>query len=522
VNLDSALETVIRELKAGQYSARIRIDDPDPAARHTADRINLMLETVDAIVSEKNKEISGHDRRSAYFSRNLESIAKNLAILAGGDFRSPFMEPDDDPLIHDAYLKVSAITRSAEEVRISVSALSRDIATALQETMNDRDHQVEKSHYKGDYLKIMTGISDALRSIKEPLRESFRVVERFAAYDFGARFSPSVKVEGEWIPLKESLNLIGAQISEAFSNINRQIMELSANAQEANASVQEVATSSEQVAHSSDAVSQNTEQSDAGVRQVLRAMEDLSVTVGEVSQKADSVSRIAQESTALSREGTEFARKAEEGMGVITRSAGDVDTIIGEIQQEMKKINEIVRLITDIANQTNLLALNAAIEAARAGEMGRGFAVVAAEVKTLALESRKSAEKITDMITGLQKKSQTAADAVSTTSAAVQDGNVMLSDTLRIFGRLVTSVEEISSNIEQVASMNEEQAAAVEEITSSMHEVSAMLKDTAKEAMDSAHATGETSTSVNQLKVIVDQVAGIAEQISISMAKFKL
>ena len=87
-----------------------------------------------------------------------------------------------------------------------------------------------------------------------------------------------------------------------------------------------------------------------------------------------------------------------------------------------------------------------------------------------------------------------ATDAVSATSTAVTDGNVMLSDTLRIFGRLVTSVEDISSNIEQVASMNEEQAAAVQEITSSMHEVSAMLKDTAREAVESAHATGETST----------------------------
>ena len=188
----------------------------------------------------------------------------------------------------------------------------------------------------------------------------------------------------------------------------------------------------------------------------------------------------------------------------------------------MKKINEIVRLITEIANQTNLLALNAAIEAARAGEMGRGFAVVAAEVKALALESRKSAEKITDMISNLQKKSQVASDAVSVTSTAVQDGNVMVSDTLQIFGRLVTSVEDISNNIEQVASMNEEQAAAVEEITSSMHEVSAMLKETAREAVESAHATGETSTSANQLRVIVDQVAGISEQISVSMTKFRM
>lgn len=526
MNLDSALGLVIRDFAAGQYSARVRIDDPDPAARQIADQVNRLLDNVNEIIVAKNNDISDNKRILAYYSEHLENLAKGMKGLATGDTMSSFSSfraAKDDPSIHDAYLKISAIDKSAEEVRGAVLALSQDISHLSQEVSGGKlTCLIDTSRYKGEYQKIASSVNEALLAINQPLQELLRVATRYAAYDFGARISSSVRIAGDWAPYKEAMDLIGAQINDAFSSINQQVMELSANAEQANASVQEVANNSEQVAHNSDAVSQNTEQSDAGVRQVLRAMEDLSVTVGEVSQKAESVSRIAQESTNLSREGSEFAKKAEEGMGVITKSAEDVDTIIGEIQQEMKKINEIVRLITEIANQTNLLALNAAIEAARAGEMGRGFAVVAAEVKALALESRKSAEKITDMIGNLQKKSQIAADAVSMTSTAVQDGNVMLSDTLRIFGRLVISVEDISNNIEQVASMNEEQAAAVEEITSSMHEVSAMLKDTAKEAIDSAHATSETSASVNQLRVIVDQVSGISEQISVSMSRFQL
>jgi hypothetical protein len=53
-----------------------------------------------------------------------------------------------------------------------------------------------------------------------------------------------------------------------------------------------------------------------------------------------------------------------------------------------------VNLINTIAERTHVLALNASMQAAAAGDAGRGFAVVAAEVKSLAQESRASAENM--------------------------------------------------------------------------------------------------------------------------------
>ena len=126
----------------------------------------------------------------------------------------------------------------------------------------------------------------------------------------------------------------------------------------------------------------------------------------------------------------ELAQKTEQGMQGITKSSNDVNQIIGEIKGQMDKISEIVNLITDLANQTNLLALNAAIEAARAGDAGRGFAVVATEVKSLAVESRASAERISEMIDNLQKQTQNAVDAVSASNAGVKEGSEALHETL--------------------------------------------------------------------------------------------
>lgn len=523
MNLISALDTVTRDFSSGIFNSRVHADDLNPDLIRVADQVNRLLDSVEQICVRKMRDADESRHQSEYYDREIRLFINDVSNLSEGKTETDLHEPVSDPKAGHAPEQCVILRKALQNIRDSLKSLEQDSSTISQQVGKGAlKDSIDLKKYQGCYQQIALNVNTTLTAVNIPFHEALRVSRQYATYDFTSRFDPSLEVSGEWLELKISFNAIGEQINDAFGMINRQVMELSANAEQANASVQEVANNSEQLAKNSDAVSQNTEQSDAGVRQVLRAMEDLSVTVGEVSQKAESVSRIAQDSTVLSREGSDYAKKAEEGMNVITRNAGDVDRVISEIQQEMKKINEIVKLITDIANQTNLLALNAAIEAARAGEMGRGFAVVAAEVKALALESRQSAEKITDMITNLQKKSQIATDAVSATSTAVKDGNVMLTDTLRIFGQLVTSVEDISTNIEQVASMNEEQAAAVEEITSSMHEVSAMLKDTAKEAVESAHATGETSASANQLRVIVDQVAGIAEQVSVSMSRFKL
>jgi methyl-accepting chemotaxis protein len=382
--------------------------------------------------------------------------------------------------------------------------------------------RADATKHQGDYRKIVEGVNQTLDSVIGPVIEATRVAKEFSQYNYTARIDKNLILAGDFITVKDAMDSIGIAVSTAIGDINNHVTDLTASAGEANASVEEMVSGAQQVAESAGKVSSNAEKGKLGLDQVLKAMEDLSAAVEEVTANTESVATLANGANTLSKDGAELARKAELGMVGITRSTTEVDQIIGEIKVEMQKIGKIVGLISDLASQTNLLALNAAIEAARAGDAGRGFAVVAAEVKSLAQESRTSAESIAEMIGGLQQKSELAAQATGSASKEVSEGSAVLSETLNVFNKIVDDIEKITRSVEEVASASEEQAATVEEITASVHEVSSLIGDTASEAGDAAAASEESSAAIDEVGKIIENVNVVVDKVSMGIGKFRV
>ncbi|WP_309296145.1 methyl-accepting chemotaxis protein [Sphaerotilus sp. FB-3] len=75
---------------------------------------------------------------------------------------------------------------------------------------------------------------------------------------------------------------------------------------------------------------------------------------------------------------------------------------IKELELVSRKIDKIVDAITQVSIQTNMLAVNGSIEAARAGEYGKGFVVVATDIRNLAHDSAENADRIKDLVKGIQ------------------------------------------------------------------------------------------------------------------------
>jgi methyl-accepting chemotaxis protein len=477
----------LKELSKGHLSVRLKLDRKD--------EIGDMARTMDAYANGQQKWVIG-----------------TMKLIAEGDLSRDLKPQDAQDEVVPA---INTTTQSLRALIAEANVLSKAAIAGQLSTRGNADK------FKGGYKEVIMGINQTLDGVVAPVNEAMRVSNEYANSNFTARFDEKLKVQGDLIGFKNALNNIGIQVSKALLAINQQVGDLAASAEEANASVEEVSAGSTQVAKNASGVSVNAEKATQGIEQVQKAMEDLSRTIQDVATKSEMVAKLVQETTTFSKEGMELAQKTEKGMRGITKSSNDVNQIILEIKGQMDKISEIVNLITDLANQTNLLALNAAIEAARAGEAGRGFAVVATEVKSLAVESRTSAERISEMITNLQKQTLSAVDAVSASNAGVKDGSAALHETLSSFNNIVTSIDKISQNVSDVAAAAEEQAASVEEVTASVNEVGGLMQSTTREATDAAAASEESSAAIDQITKVVANVNTIVDKVTKEISRFK-
>lgn len=324
------------------------------------------------------------------------------------------------------------------------------------------------------------------------------------------------------IKLRDAVRGIVINLEENIGDVNKRMLNLTSTADNASTSIEDASKSVNQIAKNASKVSENAEKASLGVEQIAKAMQDMSAAVEEITSSMESVSALSKETNDLSHNGAELAGQAEKSMGEISVSSAKVYEIVSDVEKQMGEISKIVILIRELANQTNLLALNAAIEAARAGEAGRGFAVVATEVKSLAQESRNSAERIEEMIGNLKKSTQNASTAMADSKVVVEKGAKMVSETVKSFTSIASAVEKVARSASEVAAATEEQAATTEEITASVSEVANLVEQTAKEAGDAAAASEESSAAIDEITRMVQTVNKVAVEAMEANKRFKV
>ncbi|WP_208109753.1 PAS domain-containing methyl-accepting chemotaxis protein [Dongia mobilis] len=216
--------------------------------------------------------------------------------------------------------------------------------------------------------------------------------------------------------------------------------------------------------------------------QVKLTAQDLATSADLTNQQSNSVASATEQ---LSASVGEIARQTAESGSIVGRAvdqARNSEQMVSALVTAAERIGAVTELINGIAGQTNLLALNATIEAARAGEAGKGFAVVASEVKSLATQTARATEEISQQIRSIQEASQTAASSINE------------------IGAVISRVSGISVSISGAV---EEQSAATREVAGNITGVT-----------HAAESTGRSSGQMLQLaSTLADQAGNLEERV---------
>ncbi len=154
------------------------------------------------------------------------------------------------------------------------------------------------------------------------------------------------------------------------------------------------------------------------------ASEEAEAAAQAAQNSATNVSMMASAIDALNSSLGSIGGQAMGGAHVAERAAAQfvhTNETIKSLSDAAEKVGSVVGLISQIAAQTNLLALNATIEAARAGEAGRGFAVVAIEVKSLATQTSKATQDISEQIGKIQEVSRRSVEEIAGTGRTITE-----------------------------------------------------------------------------------------------------
>jgi methyl-accepting chemotaxis protein len=221
-----------------------------------------------------------------------------------------------------------------------------------------------------------------------------------------------------------------------------------------------------------------SEEAANNIQSVASATEELSTSVGEIGRRVRESNKIAEAAVV---------------------QAEETDGRIGKLSRAAQQIGDVVKLITAIAEQTNLLALNATIEAARAGDAGRGFAVVASEVKSLASQTAKATDEISNHISGMQQATEESVAAIKEIGATI--------------GQISTIASTIAGAVEQ-------QGAATPEIARNVQGVAAGTQDAAANIIKVNRGATETGSASEQVLNSAKSLSGESTRLRAELDRF--
>ncbi|MEI7775075.1 MAG: methyl-accepting chemotaxis protein [Verrucomicrobiota bacterium] len=282
--------------------------------------------------------------------------------------------------------------------------------------------------------------------------------------------------------------------------------ELSSAVQEINRSGAQIMAAIEQIRKGAEAQSSAAEQSSAAVNQIERGLQIAQARATVGGEKAASI-------RALLATNKVSVNNLIEGISSSAEASRASIRQMKELELMSRRIDKIVDAITTVSIQTNMLAVNGAIEAARAGEFGKGFVVVATDIRNLAHESSENADRIKDLVKGVQDQiGVVGRDLDEILVAAVGEVEKAKGTTSNLIA-VESDINVVEEGTASILNAANEMAAAIVQLKKGVEQISAAAQEADKAASEAASAAKQQSQGAEELATAIEEIASLADEL---------
>ena len=263
-----------------------------------------------------------------------------------------------------------------------------------------------------------------------------------------------------------------------------------------------IANSSAQIAAAIEEQEGIASEQAASCVQCTATMRELGASSKVAAEQASVLAAGTMRALTLAEEGNKAVGRTLEGMAALQQKVGAIAESIRRLSQQAGQIGNISVTVSALANQTNMLALNAAVEAVRAGEHGRGFAVVASEIRKLADQSKKSAEKINELVADIQRAIDLTVRVTDEGTLTVAEGVKIARETAAAFTGVAAAIDRVVASNKEIALTAKQQAVSIQQVLAAMNYISTGAQQAAGGITQTKESTQKLNQAARNLKLL--------------------
>ncbi|GFN31337.1 methyl-accepting chemotaxis protein [Paenibacillus xylaniclasticus] len=416
--------------------------------------------------------------------------------------------------------------------RMQLDLIVRDAADKLDHEMSEEQQAYIASIENQERTLLAISISAIvviliisillITSVVRPILNINRQLEAIAEGNGDLSRELNIRSKDEIGQLARAFNKMTAKLRVILSQAMNTAEQVASSSSQLSASAEQTTRATEHIVEATQNTFASVEIAQRYTEETNQAVNSMAAGIEQLSSSNEQLRVSANFARTASTTGAEAANAVLQSMGDMHANVQQTTSIVLSLGNRSQQIDSITNIITDIATRTNLLALNASIEASRVGEHGRGFAVVAQEIRTLAEQSRQSAQQIGELIQEVVRETGQAVASMSTVADQTQQGLLKTEKLNDLFLEIGTHAVTVDEQAVQAAATTSQLAASSKDIVQMTATISEAGFVVATSCQNNSASTEEQLAAMQEISSYSETLARAAGELRETLSRFKL